>query len=156
MVRRFTAAAVALAAILLALVVSPTAAHATNGDTSYTVSVGSMTFKTSDGVVRSEMRNIKVVFWKNTLDGSYWQVVTGQLRDRSSDGYCAKARYSSGWGSLPIGTECNAVWVNFNKTMSDSACSCGHSLEIVLWRGSSNTFPSGPYAYKKASAPSGW
>ena len=37
-----------------------TAAHATNGDVSYTVNVGYIPFKTSDGVLRAEMQSVKV------------------------------------------------------------------------------------------------
>ena len=143
-------------AIVLAMAVAPAPAQADEGDRSTTKAMSNMTFSVG-GVVRSELRNGSVVFWKNIIDGSRWIVVKAQIRDRSTDGWCAKARYLSGWGPDAWGTECNAVWKNFNATLSDGECLCGHFVEVTLGRGSSSSksFHDGK-SYQKVSAPSGW
>jgi hypothetical protein len=118
--------------------------------------MSNMTFSVG-GVVRAELRNGSVTFWKNIIDGSRWIVVTAQIRDRSTDGWCAKARYSSGWSPDAWSSECNAVWKNFPATLNDAACTCGHYVEVTLGRGSSSgTSFHDSYRYQKVSAPSGW
>jgi hypothetical protein len=158
MVKNIAAVAVALLATALGLLISPSPAHASNGDVSYTYNVGYIAFKT-DGVLRAEMQNVKVVFWKNTIDGAYWEVVTGQLRDHSTDGFCAKSRYQNGDGVNSYGTECHAVWTGINRTLSDSHCTCGESVEIKVYRNTSgnNSFRSGESpGYGHAQTPAGW
>ncbi|MFG2039031.1 hypothetical protein [Dactylosporangium sp. NPDC048998] len=157
MVKKIAVVAVALLATALGLLISPSPAHATNGDVTYTVNVGYIAFKTADGVLRAEMQNVKVVFWKNTIDGVYWEVVTGQLRDRSTDGYCAKSRYLG--GTTYYGTECSGVWKDIDATLSDVHCTCGESVEVKVYRNTSgnNNFISGESAgYGIARTPSNW
>ena len=155
MLRKAATASVAIVVTLITVFLAPTPAQAGNGDVSSTATVSSMSFS-AGGVVRSELRNATITFWKNTLDGSYWITVTAQIRDRSTDGWCAKARYSSGWAT-PWGYECNAVWKTFSATLADAPCTCGHSLDLYLGRGSSSgTTFADSYTFRRVNAPSGW
>lgn len=144
------------ALVTLGLTTAPAApAQADPGDRSTTVAMANMTFSVG-GVVRSELRDGSATFWKNIIDGGRWIVVKAQIRDRSTDGSCAKARYSSGWSDA-WGFECMAVWKNFSATLEDGLCTCGSAVEVTLGRGTSSgtSFRDG-YTYQKVSAPSGW
>ena len=155
MLKRLAVVFAAIATMLATLFVAATPSHAANGDVKATRSIPNMTY-VYGGVARSELRNGTVTFWKNTLDGAYWAVVKAEIRDRSADGYCAKAVYDlgddSGWGS-----ECNAVWKPFNATLEDLSCECSQSALVTLGRGSSTgaTF-AGNYISSRIYPPTGW
>jgi hypothetical protein len=155
MLKRLAVVLAGTAAMLATLFMAATPSHADVGDVTAVRSIPNMTY-VYNGVVRSELRNGTVTFTKNTLDGAYWAVVRAEIRDRSTDGYCAKAIYhlgdDSAWGS-----ECNAVWKPFNATLEDLSCECSQKVLVSLGRGSSTgaTF-AGNYITSTIYPPTGW
>ena len=156
MLKRLAVVFVAIATMLATLLVAAAPVHAANGEVKVTKSIPNLTFYVG-GVARSELRNGTVTFWKNTIDGGYWAVVKAEIRDRSSDGYCAKAAYSMGYASA-WGYECNAEWKPFNATLDESGYDRAQTVVINLGRGSTTgtVFAGGLSTGAPIYAPAGW
>jgi len=158
MIRSRIAALLAALTVTFGIVVAtPTAAFA--ADQSSTVVLSGFTFSYS-GAIRSEAGATTVTFWRNVATDHYWMTYSTKIRDRSTDGYCAKALFrSNGMNASTWGSECNAVWKTYSGTFSDCydiLVNC-HSFSIQLGRGTQNgtSFQDGIVG-KTAYAPTGW
>jgi hypothetical protein len=125
------------------------------GTTSTAVPFGSMNFY-AGGVLRAQLRNGVATWYKDRVDGAMWVTVTSQIRDHSTDGYCAKVRYlgDTTW----YGTECDAVWRTRTGTIGWGGCSGCEFIEVILYRDYSNRnqYTGTGNAYKKVIAPPGF
>ncbi|MEU6092859.1 hypothetical protein ABZ865_40135 [Streptomyces sp. NPDC047085] len=137
----------------VALLVAPAHASAGTGVISKTVACNPMSYS-SGGVVRAKLRNCTTTWYKDLTDGSSWVTVSAQLLDSSTDGYCAKTRYTN-LETFYVGTECNGVWTT--KPHSFDLLPIDTRVEIVLWRAKSSddTYPGGG-AYQKVDRPVGY
>ena len=155
---RIAAMLTVLAVAVGVVAATPTAAYA--ADQSYTVTLSGFTMKSWDGVIRSEAGTTTVTFWRNLAQDHYWMTYSTKIRDRSTDGFCAKAEFrSNGTLASTWGYECNAVWKTYSGAFSDCydlAINC-HSFDILLGRGhqSGTEFDNDIY-YKTAYAPADW
>jgi len=153
--------ALVAAATLGVSAVFVTATPALAADESYTRTIPGFTF-TYGGAIRAEAGTTTVTFWRNVATDHYWMTYSTKIRDRSTDGYCARANFISIGNWLEdSGYECNAVWKNYSGTFSDCTTVDCHSFGIQLGRGSSSStefhdLPPTGLAIRQVSARSGW
>ena len=130
-------------------------ASASTGIMSTTVYLKDMNFSYG-GVVRAELHNVKAVFTKDTTDPSFHEVtISGQLKDASTDGYCAKTRFL-GDNSWKVFEECNGSWKTVSYSLYQSAA--GDRSEIIVYREPAGdfTYSGGPQVYQAVYPPAGY
>jgi hypothetical protein len=123
----------------------PSAALADNGDRTTVRYCEDL-----DAQGHAKTRFCSVTWGKNIRDGSYWQIVSMQLLDSMTDGYCARGTFSDG-GSLVEFSECNGNWYSrtqrFDGRTARIAIGAKAGLRNGIWQWSDYTTLDAPSSF---------